>query len=81
MYVLALLDFSSAIETIDHSILVHRLHTEFGITDAVLEWFSSYLAERTNLVSLYSHCSAFTPIHSGVPQGSVPGPIPFTMYI
>ena len=37
--VLALLDFSSAFDTIDHTILVHRLHTDFGFTDTVLQWF------------------------------------------
>ena len=39
--VLALLDFSSAFDTIDHTILVHRLHTDFGFTDTVIQWFSS----------------------------------------
>ena len=41
--VLALHDFSSAFDTIEHSILVRRLHTDFGFTDAVIQWFSSYL--------------------------------------
>ena len=50
--VLALLDFSSAFNTIDHPILVHRLHTDFGFTDTVLQWFSSYLTDRTHYVSL-----------------------------
>ena len=76
----ALLDFSSAIDTIDHPILVHRLHTDFEFTDAVLQWFSSYLTDRTHYVSLSNHCSAFAPEHSGVPQGSVLGAILFTMY-
>ena len=50
--VLALLDFSSAFDTIDHRILVHRLHTDFVFTDTVLQWFSSYLSDR-HTTSLY----------------------------
>ena len=78
---LALIDFSSAFDTIDHPILVHHLHTYFGFTDAVLQWFSSYLTDRTHYVSLSNHCSAFAPVHSGVPQVSVLGLILFTMYV
>ena len=78
--VLALLDFSSAFDTIVHPIPVHHLHTDLGFTDTVLQWFSSYLTDRTHYVSLSNHCSAFAPGHSGVPQGSVLGPILITMY-
>ena len=77
----ALLDFSSAFVTIDHPMLVHRLHTDFGFTDAVLQWFSSYLTDCTHYVSLCNQCSAFAPVHSGVPQCSVLGPMLFTMYV
>ena len=77
----ALLDFSSGFDKIDHPILVHRLHTDFGFTDTVLQWFPSYLTDRTHYISLSNHCSAFVPVHSGLPQGSVLGPIIFTMYI
>ena len=79
--VLALLDFSSAFDTIYHPILVHRLHTDFGFTDTVLQWFSSYLTNHTHYVSLSNNCCAFTPVHSGDPHGSVLGSILFTMYI
>ena len=73
MFVLSLLDFSSAFDTIDHSILVHRLHVDFGFTDTVLQWFSSHLTDCTQYISLSNHCSAFVPVHSGVPLGSVRG--------
>ena len=79
--VLALLYFSSAFDTIDHPILVHRLHADFRFTDAVLQWFSSYLTDRTHYVSLSNDCSTFAPVHSCVPQGSVLGPMLFTMYV
>ena len=79
--VLTVNEFSSAHNIVDHPILVHRLHTDFGFTDTDLQWFSSYLIDRIYYVSLCNHCSAFAPVHSGVPQGSVLVPILVTMYI
>ena len=81
IFVLALLDFSSAFDTIDHPILVHRNHSDLGFTDAVLQWFSFYMTARTHYVSLSNHCSDFAPVHSSVPQRSFLGPMLFTMYI
>ena len=74
--VLALLDFSSAFDTIDHPIFVQRLHTDFGFTDTVLQWFSSYLTDRTHYV--YLIIVLLLLLYT---QGSVLGPILFTMYI
>ena len=50
--VLALLDISPAFDTIIHPILLYRLHTDIGFTDTVLQWFSSYLTERTHYVTI-----------------------------
>ena len=52
MSVIALAGFSSEFDTIDHPILVHRRHTDFGSTDTVLQWLSSYLTDRKT-VSLF----------------------------
>ena len=71
----------SQFRTIGHSILVHRLHTDFTFTDTVLQWFSSYLTDRTHYVPLSNHFCSFAPVHSGVPQGSGRGHIYFSMYI
>ena len=76
-----MLDFSIAFDTIDHSILVHRLHTNFEFTDTILLWFSSYQTDRTQYVSLSNDCSGLAQVHSGVPHGSVLGPMLFIMYI
>ena len=78
---LALLDISSAFDIIDHPILLQRLHTNVGFTGAVLKWFLSNLTDRTHYFSISNHCSAFSPVHSGVPQCSFLGPFLFTMYI
>ena len=74
MSMLTLLQFSSEFDTIDHPFIVHRIHADFGFTDTVLQWFSSYLTDRTQYISLSNHCSAFAPVHLGVPQGSFLGP-------
>ena len=80
MSALALLDFSSAFDTMNHPILVHRLHTDFGITDSP-SIVSSYLTNCAQYVSLSNNCYAFTAVLSGVSQCLVLGLIRFSMYI
>ncbi len=74
------LDLSAAFDTIDHSILLNRLHTSFGISGLAQAWLSSYLVNRSFSVRLDSFTSSAFPINCGVPQGSVLGPILFSLY-
>jgi len=77
---LTLLDLSAAFDTIDHSILLQRLETWFGIRDSALAWLSSYLKDRNQQVRLGEFTSPKCPLIFGVPQGSVLGPLLFTLY-
>ncbi|XP_070556586.1 uncharacterized protein [Ptychodera flava] len=78
--VLVMLDLSAAFDTVDHEVLLHRLQFRFGITGTALSWFRSYLNNRTQCVKVGSATSSSTHMKSGVPQGSVLGPILFTLY-
>jgi hypothetical protein len=77
---LTLLDLSAAFDTIDHSILLKRLENTFGITNSALSWFQSYLSERFQQVSVNNTLSDPVLLSCGVPQGSVLGPVLFTLY-
>jgi len=79
--ILSLLDLSAAFDTIDHGILLSRLATSFGFSGTVLSWFHSYLSNRTQRVMLEGMQSRALDLVCGVPQGSVLGPILFSLYI
>ena len=78
--VLSLLDLSATFDTIDHSILLSRLQTCFGIPGSVLSWFESYFSGRFQSVSVHRTLSTPSPLLYGVPQDSVLGPILFVLY-
>ena len=80
MVLLVLLDLSAAFDTVDHELLLMRMSHRFGISGNVLKWFRSYLTLRSQVVVLLDSSSEQRYIECGVPQGSVLGPILFTMY-
>ena len=78
---LLLIDLSAAFDTVDHQILLQRLETCFGLSGNVLHWFTSYLNCRQQCVSLKNVKSETQGLLWGVPQGSVLGPILFSLYV
>ena len=78
--ILVLLDLSAVFDTIDHQKLFNLLNQSFGIRGVALKWFESYLKDRTQTVQIGSCTPTPITLKYGVPQGSVLGPILFTMY-
>ena len=75
-----LLDFSKAFDRVSHSKLLWKLH-QYGIRGKVLSWIQAFLGNMSKQVVIDGEESDSIPVNSGVPQGSVLGPILFLAYI
>ena len=75
-----MLDLSAAFDTVGHTILLNRLERRLGVTGSALQWFRSYLSGRVQRVVVNGVSSDPTALSCGVPQGSVLGPLLFTIY-
>ena len=74
------LDFAKAFDTVNHSILLKKLE-KYGIRGSPLQWFTSYLSNRQQYVSLDHTQSSTKTVLCGIPQGSTLGPLLFLLYI
>ena len=77
---LVLLDLSKAFDSICHEKLLQKL-SAVGASPAVVQWFRSYLSDRTQSVRIHSVLSDPLPITHGVPQGAILSPLLFCIYL
>ena len=75
-----LLDMSKAFDSLDHDILFNKLK-DVGLSSEALHWFASYLTNRYQAVRINSTLSEALSLKSGVPQGSILGPLLFSIYV
>ena len=74
------LDSSAAFDTIDHLLLLNRLEKKFNIKNRALGWIKSYLENRKFSVKVNDVESSVRKVRYGVPQGSLLGPLFYTLY-
>lgn len=77
---LVLLDFSKAFDTVNHKLLLAKLDI-LGFEKNTCDWILSYLSDRSQMVKTNRESSNWSPIINGVPQGSILGPLLFTILI
>ena len=74
-------DFSAAFQSVNHTLLIHKLKNSYNVSGMALSWFTSYLENRKQRVIVNGKCSEWCRVTSGTPEGGVISALCFALYI
>ena len=78
---LVLIDFTKAFDTVNHDVLIKKLKSRFGFDDCAIDLMKCYLHDRKSVIYSCNEWSDYVSINSGVPQGSILGPLLYCLYV
>jgi len=73
-------DYQKAFDTVPHEKLLHKL-SQYGIEQSIIKWICAFLTGRKQRVNVNGSCSHWSDVVSGIPQGSVLGPLLVVLYV
>ena len=77
----AFVDVRKAFDSVSHQVLLEKLRANFGICNKAMGWIASYLNGRKQYTVVNGYNSDTMPVSVGIPQGSVPGPTLFSLFV